>query len=96
MKPTLMLEPFSQSVYLSQAAIFTCFATGHEVNYQWTVGSGSFPSKLTGINSNTLVIPDVRSSDDNYYTCVASNEGGNVSSNTTRLTVLGTYNMTII
>ena len=44
---------------------------------------------MTGINTNTLVIPDVRSSDANTYTCVASNEGGNVSSNIARLTVTG-------
>ena len=89
MKPNLLLEPFSQSVYLSQTAVFICFASGHEVKYQWTIRSRSFPNKVTGINSNTLVIPDVRSSDDNTYSCVASNEGGNVSSNATRLTILG-------
>ena len=89
MKPILLLEPFSQTVYLSQTAMFTCFATGHEVNYQWTIGSGSFPSKVIGINSSTLVIPDVKLSDVNYYTCAASNEKGNVSSNANRLKVLG-------
>ena len=89
MKPNLLLEPFSQSVYLSQTAVFICFASGHEVKYQWTIRSRLFPNKVTGINSNTLVIPDVRSSDDNTYSCVASNEGGNVSSNATRLTILG-------
>ena len=35
------------------------------------------------------MIPDVRSSDDNTYTCVASNDGGNASSNATKLTVIG-------
>ena len=44
---------------------------------------------MIGINTNTLVIPDVRSSDDNTYTCVASNEGGSATSNATRLTVAG-------
>ena len=85
----IMLEPFSQSLYLFQTAAFTCFATGHKVKYQWTIGSGSFRSKVTGINHTTLVIPNVTLSDANYYTCVAINEGGNVSSNTARLTVLG-------
>jgi len=66
------------------------------VSYEWTIGSGSFPSKVTGINTNILVIPDVRSSDDNTYTCVASNEGGNVSSNTARLTVTGTTIMMLL
>ena len=91
--PVFISHPIPQHVSLTQTAIFTCNATGYNVSYQWAIGSGSFPSKVTGINSNTLVIPDVRSSDDNTYTCVASNEGGNVSSNTTKLTVTG---MTII
>ena len=67
-------------------------ATGYNVSYQWTIGSGSFPSKVTSINSNTLVIPNVRSSDDNTYTCVASNQGGSVSSNAAKLTVTGMTN----
>ena len=87
--PLFQFNPSSQSFDLSQIATFTCSATGYDVSYKWTIGSGSFPSKVTGINTNTLVIPDVRSSDDNTYTCVASNEGGNVSSNGVKLTVTG-------
>ena len=85
-----LLKPFSQNVYLSQTAVFTCVATGYEVKYQWMIESGLFPSKVSGINHTTLVIPDVQISDANYYTCVVNNEGGNVSSNAARLTVLGT------
>ena len=44
---------------------------------------------MTGIKSNTLLIPNVRSSDYNTYTCVASNEGGSVSSNVAKLTATG-------
>ena len=82
-------RPSSQSVDLTQTATFTCSATGYNVSYQWTIGSGSFPNKLTGINNNTLVIPNVRSSDNNTYTCAASNEGGSVSSDAAKLTVIG-------
>ena len=82
-------RPSSQSVNLTQTATFTCNATGYNVSYQWTIGSGSFPNKVTGINSNTLVIPNVTSSDDNAYTCEASNERGDVSSNAAQLTVTG-------
>ena len=87
--PVFVLYPTPQDVDLTQTAIFTCNATGYNVSYQWTIGSGSFPSKVTGINSNKLIIPDVRSSDDNTYICVASNKEGNVSSNATKLTVTG-------
>jgi len=82
-------HPSSQNINITQTAIFTCNATGYDVSYQWTIGSGSFPSKVTGINSNTLVIPDVRSSDDNTYTCIARNNGGSVSSNAAQLTITG-------
>ena len=88
-RPVLVSHPSSQYTSLTHAASFMCNATGFNVSYQWTIGSGSFPSKVTGIHSNTLVIPDVRSSDDNTYACVASNQGGSVSSNAAKLTVTG-------
>ena len=94
--PVLTTLPSSQSVDLTQTATFTCSATGYNVSYNWTIGSGSFPSKVTGINTNTLVIPDVRSSDDNTYTCVASNEGGSVSLNGAKLTVTGMTMMMLL
>ena len=87
-RPAFVTRPSSQSVNLTQTATFTCSATGYNVSYQWTIGSGSFPNKVTGINSNTLVIPNVRSSDDNNYTCEVSNEGGTRSSSA-QLTVTG-------
>ena len=73
--------------------MFTCAAAGSNITYHWRIGSGSFPSKVTGIYSNTLVIPDVRSSDSNTYTCVANTEGRSISSNATKLTVTG---MTVV
>lgn len=89
--PVFVSYPTPQYVDLAQTAIFTCNVTGYYVTYQWTIGSGLFPSKVTSINSSTLVIPNVRSSDDNTYTCVASNKEGNISSNATKLTVTGLY-----
>ena len=82
------MHPSSQTINLTQTATFTCNATGYISSYQWTIQSGSFPGKVTGINSNTLVIPNVRSSDANTYTCVASNQAGMVSSRA-KLTVAG-------
>ena len=87
--PVLVTHPSSEHINLTQNATFTCNATGYNVSYQWTIGSRSFPSKVTDINSNILVIPDVRSSDDNTYTCVASNEVGNVTSKQAKLIVTG-------
>ena len=87
-RPVWVIRPSSQSVDLTQTATFTCSATGYNVSYQWTIGSGSFPNKVTGINSSTLVIPNVRSSDDNNYRCRVSNSGG-LRRDVTRLTVTG-------
>ena len=87
-RPEHIMQPSPQSVDLTQTATFTCSATGYNVSYQWTIGSGSFPNKVTGINSSTLVIPDVRSSDDNIYRCTVSNRGGSRGS-TVQLTVTG-------
>ena len=84
-----MSHPTSLYTNLTQTATFTCSATGYNVSYQWRIGSGLFPSKVTGIYSNILVIPNVRSSDDNRYTCVASNQGGSISSKAAKLTVTG-------
>ena len=94
-RPIFVIQPSSQSVDLTQTATFTCSASGYNVSYQWTIGSGSFPNKVAGINSNALVIPNVRSSDDNTYICVISNRGGSVSSNAAQLTVTGMTKMIV-
>ena len=90
-KPSLLqLQPSPlHSVELTETATLGCFALGYNVSYQWIIGSGSFPSKVTGINNSTLVISDVRSSDDNTYTCVATTYRGCALSNDTQLTVTG-------
>ena len=87
--PVIVLHPSSQYINLTQTATFTCNATGYNVSYQWTIQSGSFANKMIGINSNTLVIPDVRSSDVNAYACVASNQEGSISSHAARLVATG-------
>ena len=87
--PVIVLHPYSQSVNLNQTAIFTCNATGYNISYQWITGSGSFPNKVTNTSSNTLIIPNVRSTDANTYTCVVSNKLGRVTSKTAILIVTG-------
>ena len=79
------------NIEVTETATLTCFALGYNISYQWIIGSGVFPSKVTGINSSTLVIPDVRSSDENTYTCMATTYKGCVQSNDTQLIVTGTY-----
>jgi len=83
------MQPSNQSIDLAQSVTFVCTSVDADLNHQWTIGSGSFPGKVTGITTGTLVIPDVRSSDDNTYTCTISNDGGSVTSNPAQLTVTG-------
>ena len=84
-----MITPTSLAVSLTGYVTFLCTAISYEVtSYMWIIGSGSFPNKVTDINSGTLVIPDVRSSDDNTYACVASNSAGS-GNGTAILTVTG-------
>jgi len=87
--PKFTIQPSFQTVHLAQNAAFFCSATGYKVNYEWMIGSGSFSSKVTSTNTNILVIPDVRLSDNNTYTCTISNEGGSVTSDPAQLKVTG-------
>ena len=82
-------QPSSFSVDLTATASITCSAIGYNVIYHWIIESGSFPSKVIGTNSSTLVIPNVTSSDENSYICVATALNVCVSSDTTRLVVTG-------
>ena len=77
------------NVDLTDTTILGCFALGYNVSYQWIIGSGLFPSKVTGVNNSTLVIPDVRSSDANTYTCLATTYKGCALSNDTQLIITG-------
>ena len=89
-RPSLLLsQPPLYSVGLSKTAIIKCSAIGYNVTYRWVIESGAFPSKVIGVNDSTLVIPHVKSSDENTYTCVATAQIGCVSSSTTQIIVSG-------
>ena len=77
------------SANITQTAIIECFAYGYNVSYRWIIETGLFPSKVIGTSNNTLMIPNVTSSDENAYTCVATTLRGCVSSSTTQLVVTG-------
>lgn len=94
-RPIIVLHPSSQIINLNQTATFKCNATGYNSSIRWTIKSGSFPRKVTGVNSNILVIPGVRASDANTYTCVASNQAG-MASSYAKLTVAGMISIDIL
>ena len=82
-------QPSSYYVGLTETARITCSASEYNVSYQWIIESGSFPSKALGIYNNTLVIPNMTSSDENTYTCKVTTQDGCVSSSTTQLITNG-------
>ena len=81
-RPKIVFFSPVQTVSLTtKNVMLKCVSIGYNVQYLWKNGSGSSLSKVTGTNTNVLVIPDVRSIHGIIYTCVASNEGGNVTRN---------------
>ena len=88
--PALVDLSLSQNLDILQTAVLTCNATGYGISYDWTVGSGQLPSKAIGVNRNTLIVPDLRSSDSNWYICEVSNLAGKVNTRK-QLMVTGTY-----
>ena len=87
--PNITRPPLSQNIPLLQDAVFNCSATGYNISYHWVFEPTSKPSEVIGINNSTLMIPNVTSSDDGKYTCVATNIGGNVRSHAAQMTIVG-------
>ena len=87
--PPVMVDlSLGQNLDILQTAVLSCNATGYGISYDWTVGSGQLPSKAIGVNTDTLIVPNLRSMDSNVYTCEASNLIGSVNSSIS-LTVTG-------
>ena len=77
-------------------AEFTAVASGKgktNFKYQWKKrGSDSLPDKVSVVNREVLMIPNVLESDEGQYYCTVTNEWDrNMESNDVTLTVEGTY-----
>ena len=68
-----------------QSVNLTCSTTGTDVVYQW-MRNGVI---ISDDNSNVLRINEIKQSDDGIYQCIASNKGGNVTSNPAMIKVYG-------
>ena len=66
----------------------TCEAEG-ATSYNWERQSGSIPSGVTGVNTNTLTIINLTPEYAGNYRCVATNDSGSSSSDYGTLTVNG-------
>ena len=78
-------HPDDVTVLTGQSVILACGATGTDVVYQWMRNGVIIPD----YNVNVLRINDIKQSDDGLYQCIASNKGGNVTSNPAKTTVYG-------
>ena len=69
----------------------TCNASGADnLKYQWMrMGNKTIPPTATGVNSNTLVIPNVTVDDSGQYKCVVSSDDIEVISEYGTVSVLG-------
>jgi len=83
--PVIFNMDLKVEVLLEDNVTLTCNAIGDNIKYEWKTRSGSllYGNRISGVYNDTLVITGVRSYDDNTYTCVANDKGGNVTSSVT-------------
>ena len=75
---------------MGRDATLTCDASGADnLKYQWMrMGNKTIPLTATGVNSNTLVIPNITVDDSGQYKCVVSSGDVNVMSEYGTVSVL--------
>ena len=83
--PSMNAHPDNVTVLTGQSVNLTCSATGTDVVYQW-MRNGVI---ISDDNSNVLSINEIKQSDDGIYHCIASNKGGNATSNPAMIKVYG-------
>ena len=87
--PSINTHPDNATILTGQSVNLTCSATGTDVVYQW-MRNGVI---ISDDNSNVLRINEIKQSDDGSYHCIASNKGGNTTSNPAMITVYGKRNL---
>ena len=83
--PSIKVHPNSTTILTGQPVNLRCGAIGTNVMYQW-MRNGVI---ISDDNSFVLTIDEIRQSDDGIYQCIASNKGGNATSNPAMITVYG-------
>ena len=89
-----MIAPISdQNITIGRNATFLCNVTDGDdgsIMYSWERDAVSLSDdgRITGTETDTLIIVDVTDSDEGMYTCIATNGGGNsTSTNPAMLTI---------
>ena len=86
-------HPVSSKAKALKSVIFKCSAYDiNEVTYSWHRNNSDIPSNRSrGQNTNTFTITRVIPSDEGMYYCIATNDGGSISSRSASLTVDGEW-----
>jgi len=74
--PLVLSQPTNQVVAAGQTASFSVTAAGTGLDYQWSFNG----TNITGANSSSLVIPNVKLSDTGNYQVLVSNPTGSTNS----------------
>ena len=84
-------NPQNTTTAMGTTVTLTCSASGvDDVIYQWMKrGNSVISSRARGIDTNTLVINNIRHGDSGEYRCTASSGGVSVNSEYGTVSVLG-------
>lgn len=89
-KPSIVLQPASQTVTAGDTASFKTAAVGSEpFAYQWRKDGGDLSDggRISGANTDTLSISSLTEADAGDYSCYITNIAGNATSSSAALTV---------
>ena len=83
-------NPKDRTVAVGTKITLTCNASGADnLRYQWMrMGEKTIPSRARGVNSNTLIIPNITISDSGLYKCVVYSGNIDVTSKVGNVSVL--------
>ena len=85
--PSIITHPVNVTILTGQSVDLTCSASGTDVEYQWMRNGVIIIT--SDDNSNVLRINKIKQSNDGTYQCIASNKGGNTTSNPAMIIVYG-------
>ena len=83
--PSIKTHPDNVTILTGQSVHLRCGAIGTNVMYQW-MRNGVI---ISDHNSFVLIINEAKLSNDGIYQCIASNKGGNATSDPAMITVYG-------
>ena len=84
------MNPEDRVVAVGTNVTLTCAASGADnLKYQWMrMGKKAMPSRVRGVRSNTLIIPNIMVDDSGLYKCAVSSGNVSVTSKVGNVSVL--------